>query len=158
MLIYFSQHSSYCRRASVKFTAAPFFVPLQLLLGGLLIEAEAGQPAFCPPADPPTVRTLSEMVKKLWRSSLWLSGTFRIAPSSSPHKAVWSLSWLTSWEQQTLVKSGVNHFNQHIVGLSEFHDTLSMIILRFSGNISDGHSQGEISLICHHKFSYFAFL
>ncbi len=116
MLIYFSQRSSYCRRASVKFTATPFFVPLQLLLGGLLIEAEAGQPAFSPPANPPTVRTLSEMVKKLWWSSLWSPGTFRIAPSSSPHKAVWSLSWLTSWERQTLVKSGVNRFNQHITG------------------------------------------
>ncbi len=47
------------------------------------------------------------MVKKLLRSLLWSPGTFWIAPSSSPRKAVWSLSWPTSWKRQILVKSGV---------------------------------------------------
>jgi hypothetical protein len=57
------------------------------------------------------------------------------------------------------VKRGVNRFNWHIVGLSEFHDTLAMIILHFGGDISDGHCSGEISLIhCRSRpFSYFTF-
>jgi hypothetical protein len=45
------------------------------------------------------------------------------------------------------------------MGLSEFHDTLMMIILHFGSNIGDGHCRGEISLIRDrsHPFSYFAF-
>jgi hypothetical protein len=45
------------------------------------------------------------------------------------------------------------------MGLSEFHDTLTMIILHFGGNIGDGHCCCEISLIRRrgHPFSYFAF-
>jgi hypothetical protein len=45
------------------------------------------------------------------------------------------------------------------MGLSEFHDTLAMIILHFGGDIGDGHCHGEISLIRRrgHPFSYFAF-
>ncbi len=159
MSIYFLQRSSYCRSGAAKFAAAPFLVPP---------PAHTGRPPdwgwcqlawFLPPADPPTLRTLSEMVKKLWWSSLWSPGTFWIAPSSSPRKAVWSLSWLTSWKWQILVKSGMNCFNWHIVGLSEFHDSLSTIILYFGSDIGDGHCRGEISLICCHvhPFSYFAF-
>jgi hypothetical protein len=50
----------------------------------------------------------------------------------------------------------VNRFNQHIVSLSEFHDTLAMIILYFGGDMGDGHCRGEISLICRRgrPFSY----
>jgi hypothetical protein len=50
----------------------------------------------------------------------------------------------------------VNRFNQHIVSLSEFHDTLGMIILYFGGDMGDGHCRGEISLICRRgrPFSY----
>jgi hypothetical protein len=61
--------------------------------------------------------------------------------------------------RQILVKSSVNHFNRHIMSLSEFRDTLVTIILHFSGNIGKGHCRGEISLIRHHghPFSYFAF-
>jgi hypothetical protein len=57
------------------------------------------------------------------------------------------------------VKSAMNHFSWHIVVLSEFHDTLSTIILHYGGNPSDGHRHGEISLIRRHRcpFSYFAF-
>jgi hypothetical protein len=49
----------------------------------------------------------------------------------------------------------VNHFGQHFLGLSQFRDTLSLVILHFG---SDGSPCGEIYLIrrrCH--FSYFAF-
>ncbi len=159
MLIYFSQRSSYCRSASAKFAAAPFF---------MLPPAPPGRPpdwgwcqlaCFLPPANPPTLRTLSEMVKKLWRSSLWSPGTFWIAPSSSPLKAFdRSAGWLPE-SGKILVKNSMNCFNQHIVGLIVFHDTLSTLILHFGGKISDGHCHGEISLIrCHgHSFSYFTF-
>jgi hypothetical protein len=51
----------------------------------------------------------------------------------------------------------MNHFSQHIVGLSEFHHTLLTIILYFGGNISDRNRLGEISLIRRRRFSYFAF-
>jgi hypothetical protein len=45
------------------------------------------------------------------------------------------------------------------MGLSEFHDTLTMIILHFGGDVSNGHCRGEISLIRRrgHPFSNFAF-
>jgi hypothetical protein len=33
------------------------------------------------------------------------------------------------------MKSTVNHFSQHFMGLSEIHDTLSLIILHFSGGM-----------------------
>jgi hypothetical protein len=53
----------------------------------------------------------------------------------------------------------MNRFNRHIVGLGEFHDTLSKLILHFGGDIGDGHFRGEISLIRGHgrPFSDFAF-
>ncbi len=105
MSIYFLQRSSYCRSASAKFTAAPFFVPPQAPTGR---PPDWGWCLLFAPTDPPTVRTLSEMVKKPRRSSLWSPGIFWIAPSSSPRKAVWSLSWPTYWKRQILVKSGAN--------------------------------------------------
>jgi hypothetical protein len=45
------------------------------------------------------------------------------------------------------------------MGLGEFHDTLTTIILHFGGDNGDGHCRGEISLIRRrgHLFSYFAF-
>ncbi len=159
MLMYFLQRSSYCRSASATFAALPFFVSPPAHTGRPPDWVWCQLAIFLPPADPPTLRTLSKMVKKLWRSSLWSPGTFWITPSSSPCKAVWSLSWPTSWKRQILVKSSVNHFNRHIMGLSEFNDTLVTIILHFGGNIGDGHCRSEISLIRHrsHPFSYFAF-
>ncbi len=87
-----------------------------------------------PLADPPTVRTKSKMVKKPRQSLLRSPVTFWIAPSSSPCKSVWSLSWPTSWERQIVVKSGVNRLSRHVMGLSKFHDTLSTIILHFGGD------------------------
>jgi hypothetical protein len=45
------------------------------------------------------------------------------------------------------------------MGLSEFPDTLSLVILHFGGHISDRSICGEISLICRRRrrFSDFAF-
>ncbi len=152
MLTLFLQCLYYHRSASAKFAATPFLHPLQLLLWGW------GHPARSSPlADSPTLRTLSKMVKKLRQSWLWSPDTFWMAPSFSSHEAVWSFTWLTSWGLQILVKSGMNHFSQHIVGLSEFHHTLLTIILYFGGNISDRNRLGEISLIRRRRFSYFAF-
>ncbi len=44
----FSQRPHYRWSTLATFTATPFFVPLHLLLGGLLIEAEAGKITLCP--------------------------------------------------------------------------------------------------------------
>jgi hypothetical protein len=62
-------------------------------------------------------------------------------------------------KRQILVKNGVNRFSRHMIGLSEFHDTLSVNILHFGGDPGDGHHRGEISLIrcCCCPFSYFTF-
>jgi hypothetical protein len=43
------------------------------------------------------------------------------------------------------------------VGLSEFHDTFSLIILLFGGDIGDENLPGEIALIRCSWFSYFVF-
>jgi hypothetical protein len=46
------------------------------------------------------------------------------------------------------------------VGLSEFHDILSKLILHVGGDIGDGYCRGEISLMRRRRgrlFSYFAF-
>ncbi len=156
MMMYFSQRSSYCRSTSAKFTAALFFVPPTASTGRPPDWGWCQLACFSPPADPPTVRTLSEMVKKPRRSSLWSPGSF--SPSSSPRKAVWLLSWPTSWKRQILVKSGMNCFNRHNVDLSEFHNILNDHS-HFSSDIADGHRCSEISLVRrrHRPFSYFAF-
>ncbi len=67
--------------------------PLQLLLGDLLGEGEASQLTL-PPADSPTVRTLTKMVKKQWQLLLRPPCTSWFAPSST-RKAVWSPNWQT---------------------------------------------------------------
>ncbi len=59
--------------------------------------------------------------------------------------------WLL-WELQILVKNDVNSFSWHIMGPSEFHDTLLLVILHFCGDIGDGSLPGEISPICRHQF------
>ncbi len=158
MSMYFSQRSHYHRSASATFAAASFFVTPPVPSGRPLDWSWGWQARSLPPADPLTERTLSKMVKKPRRSSLWSPAMFWITPSS-PRKAVWLLSWPTSWERQVVVKSGVNRLSQQVIGLSEFHDTLLMIILHFGGDPSDGHCHGAISLICcrHCHFSYFTF-
>ncbi len=50
--------------------------------------------------------------------------------SSSPREAFWAPTWLTSVR-------AVNHFSQHFMDLSEFHDTLVLILLQFSGDFGD---------------------
>jgi hypothetical protein len=53
----------------------------------------------------------------------------------------------------------MNSFSRHIMVLSEFHDTLSTIILHFGGDLGDRHRRGAILLIRRRRwfFSYFAF-
>jgi hypothetical protein len=53
----------------------------------------------------------------------------------------------------------MNCFSQHIMVLSEFHDTFLTIILHFGGDLSDRHRPGAIFLIRRRRwfFSYFAF-
>jgi hypothetical protein len=43
------------------------------------------------------------------------------------------------------------------MGLSEFPDSLSLVILHFGSDISDGSSWGEISLTRLRYFAYFAY-
>jgi hypothetical protein len=52
----------------------------------------------------------------------------------------------------------MNRSGRHILGLTEFRDALSLVIIYFGGEIGDGSPYGEISLIrcCRHHFSYFA--
>ncbi len=64
---------------------------------------------------------------------------------------VYPPGWLL-WGLQILVKSAMNHFSKHIMGLSKFHDTLLPVILNFSGIIGCGSLSSEISLICCHQF------
>jgi hypothetical protein len=47
----------------------------------------------------------------------------------------------------------MNYFGQHVMGLSEFPDTLSPVILNFGGHIGDGSLCLEISLIRRRAFS-----
>jgi hypothetical protein len=51
-------------------------------------------------------------------------------------------------DKDLYVKSTVNHISQHFMGLSEFHDTLLLIILHFSSDIGDGSLCIEISQTC----------
>jgi hypothetical protein len=44
------------------------------------------------------------------------------------------------------------------MGLSEFYDILSPVILPFGGEIGDRSPYGAISLMRRHRFSCFAFL
>ncbi len=142
MSICFLQRSDYRQSASATFAAVSFFAPPPAP-SGRPPDWGWGQPAlFSPPADLPTVKTVSKMVKKPQQSSLW------IALSSSPRKAVWSLSWPAYWERQIAVKSGVNRFIRHIVVLSEFHGILLMIILHFGSDLGEWHCHVKIFLIC----------
>ncbi len=108
----------------------------------------------------PSQPTKSEnIVQDGKKAAAIMPGRFWIAPSSSPRKAIWLLSWPTSWVQQIIVKSSVNCFSWHIMGLSKFHDTLSMIIWTSVVISAKDTHRGDISLICccHCPFSYFAF-
>ncbi len=93
------------------------------------------------------MRTLFKMVKKLRRSSPWLPRTLSLSPSSSSRKAFWSRIWSTSVRAAYLYEGTMNHFSQHFMGLSEFLDTLSPIILHFNSDIWVGSLCVEISLI-----------
>jgi hypothetical protein len=61
------------------------------------------------------------------------------------------------FESFTSHESGVNRSGRRTMGLSEFPDILSPVILHFSGDISDGSVCGEISLIRHRRCSFFYF-
>ncbi len=119
---HFSQ-SSYYRRPDKVCCHANFRTPFQLLLGGLLGQAEAGRLALrprpthsSPLANSLTVRMLSKMVKKPRRS---LPHTFSFTPSS-PHKALWSPTWLTSFFRSC---KSLWRVTWTIMCLSEFHDS-----------------------------------
>jgi hypothetical protein len=58
------------------------------------------------------------------------------------------------FENWRSVKRGMNYFSWHVMGLSEFPDTLSPIILHFSSDIGSGSLSIEVSLVW---FSFFAF-
>jgi hypothetical protein len=84
---------------------------LQLLLGGFLVAAEVSQIALC---HWPTHQQRERRLR--WSKSRDNQQCDRLARSGSLllHpliKAVWSLTWLTSWELQILVKSVVNRFS-----------------------------------------------
>jgi hypothetical protein len=51
------------------------------------------------------------------------------------------------------VKSGMNCFSWHSMGLNEFPDTLLPVILHFSGDMGDGSLCTEMPLIRHRQFT-----
>ncbi len=156
MSMYFSQPYYYRRSSLAMFAAEPFFAPPPAPFERPP-DWGWGQPAlFSPPADPPTVRTLSKMVGDHGSDCLPCSGSLLLLLLV---KQFDRSAGQTFWERQIIVKSGMNRLSRHVIGLGEFHDTLLMIILHFGGDPSDGHHRGEISLIrCRRcPFSCFAF-
>jgi hypothetical protein len=134
--------------------------PLQLLLGGLLGEGEAGQLALHP-----------------WLFHQQWDGCLRLSKNSSDylykrlacpdslllHLLVKQFDCPPSqllWELQILVKSGMNRFMGNVIGLSELSDALPPVILSFSGNIGDGTLCIEVPLIypCCRRFPLFRLL
>jgi hypothetical protein len=65
-------------------------------------------------------------------------------------------TWPTSLRAAGSHESGVNCFSLHVMGLSEFHDTLPPVILHFGGDIGNGnlhHRPFAIFLILLKTFS-----
>ncbi len=131
--------------------------PISALPGGLLSENEAGQRALRP--WPPL---------KEWECCLKLSknrGRHCFGRLARPESLLLHLKgkpfgcppWPTFLRASGYPESGVNHSGWHVMGLSQFPDTLSPVILHFSSNISDRSISCEIYLICRWRFSYFAF-
>ncbi len=126
--------------------------PLLLILGILLAEGEAAQIALhC------------QMTHQQWEhcpscsrgKAITAMTTLHILQSLLLHLCVkhfgYPPGWLL-WERQIFMKSDVNHFIRHVMGLSEFHNTLLLIILQFWGNISNGSLCVEVSPICRHRW------
>jgi hypothetical protein len=67
-------------------------------------------------------------------------------------------SWPASLRAAGSHESSVNLSGQHVMGLSEFHDTLLLIVLHFSGEIGDGSSYSEISLIRRRRHCFCLYL
>ncbi len=123
--------SSYITAVSAKSATVLFLTPpLSLLLGGFLGEDEAHQLALHPwPSH------------QQWEHCPWWSEMAAFIAMIASHVLTHSFHLLLKqfgrppsqllWELQICVKSGVNHFSQHVMGLSEFHDTLSSVVLNF---------------------------
>ncbi len=115
-----------------------------------------GQPASSSSANSPTLRTLSKIVKKPLRSSPRFPCALSTAPSSSLRPVNWAPAWPTSYWASILVKSGVNRFSRHVMGLAEFPNTLQPVILHFGNDISNGSPWVEVLLIHRrHWYSFF---
>ncbi len=117
-----------------------FSYPLQLLLGGFLVAAEVSQLALC---HWPTHQQRERRLR--WSKSRDNQQCDRLARSGSlllhpPHKAVWSLTWPTSWELQIYVKSVVNRFSWHIVALSDTISAMKTFAVRFLRSAAAGSS------------------
>ncbi len=148
--------------------------PIPALPGGLLSENEAGQLALCP--WPPL---------KEWECCLKLSknrgrhrfgrhrfgrhrfSRHRFGRLACPESLLLHLKgkpfgrppWPTSLRASGYPESAVNRSGRHVMGLSEFPDTLLLVVLHFGGHLGDRNICGEISLIRGHcrRFSDFAF-
>jgi hypothetical protein len=133
--------------------------PISVLIGGLLSENEAGQLALRP-----------RPLLKEWERCLRLSknsGRHRFGRLTRPESLLLHHQgkpffhppgWLL-WELRRSHERGVNHSGRHVMGLREFCDILSPVILKFGGHIGDGSLCVEISLISRRRrrFFYFAF-
>jgi hypothetical protein len=131
--------------------------PISALPGGLLSENEAGQLALHP--RPPL---------KEWECCLKLSknhSCHRFGRLAHPELLLLRLKgklfgcppWMTSLRGSGYPESDMNRSGRHVIGLSEFPDTLLPVILHFGSHIGDRSICGKISLIRCRCFSYFAF-
>ncbi len=138
----------------MKSTAAPFFAPPLAPSRSLPEWGKTSQLALhCRLIQ--QLGALSKMVKKARQSSPWSPCTFSIILLYLLLKLFGHPPGQLLWEQKIPVKSGVNNFSWHVMELSEFHGTLSPVILNCGDNFSDivdWSDCGEISLIRRNQF------
>ncbi len=118
--------------------------PISVLIEGLLSKNEAGQLALCP--------------RRLSNNENVVSDCQRIAAAiASATSHVLNCSFFIS--KENCFFTHLADFFESVMGLREFCDILSLVILQFGGHIGNESLCVEISLISrrHHRFFYFAF-
>ncbi len=143
-LHHFLQHFNHRLSSLVKSAAARF----PLLPGGLLGEGEAGRLAF----QPQPAHQKWEHCQRWSRYGGYHCYKGLACPASFLLHLLGYLAGWFLWEQQVLLKSGMNHFSWHASGLSEFPDTLPLVIFHLRSNVSDGSLCVELPMIrCHRR-------
>jgi hypothetical protein len=140
-----------CRRAISR-------TPILSLLGGLLSENEVGQLSLRPWLPLKQWERCLRLSKKKGRHCFGhLTRHKKLLRHSQGRPLVQPPDRLL-WELRRFHESGVNGSGRHVMGLSEFPDILSPVILHFGGHIGDGSLCDEISLIRRRRRRFFYFL